>query len=160
MRTVLKYCRTCRAMHEDGCPAEEPIEDKRYDPSAGYDEFLSGPRSGTFQKCASCGGLHEISAWPHNCLPPDYDLRSDLAAPMVVSDSLEAMAGSLNGMKSMADGKFYTSKAKYRADLRARGYVEVGNDPARLRPSKKVRADEKKIRAAAERAVSKIGLGA
>lgn len=160
MKTVLRYCSACRAMHEAACPKAEPVEDKRYDPSAGYDEFLSGPRAGVFQKCASCGGVHEISHWPHNCLPPSYDLRSDLAAPMVVSDSLEVMAGSLNGMQSMADGKFYTSKARYRADLRARGYVEVGNDPARLRPSKKVRADEKKIRAAVERAASKVGWGA
>lgn len=30
--------------------------------------------------------------------------------------------------QSQADGKWYSSKAAYRADLRARGYEEVGNE--------------------------------
>jgi|TARA_R110000803_G_C11987491_1_gene321534 hypothetical protein len=30
--------------------------------------------------------------------------------------------------KSMADGKYYTSKKKYRNEVSARGYEEVGND--------------------------------
>lgn len=155
-----KYCKACGVMHDVAAWPHAKEAAERYDPAANYDEFLSGPRSGSFRKCETCGGMHELSHWPHNCMQPDYDLRSDLAAPMVVSDSLEVMAGSLNGMQSFADGRFYTSKAKYRADLRARGYVEVGNDPARLRPSKKVRADRKKIRAAVERAASKVGWGA
>lgn len=46
--------------------------------------------------------------------------RSPLPAPMVLSDACE--------FRSMADGQTYTSKAAYRADLRARGLVEVGND--------------------------------
>lgn len=33
-----------------------------------------------------------------------------------------------DGFKSMADGKTYTSKAKYRADIRARGYEEIGDE--------------------------------
>jgi hypothetical protein len=39
---------------------------------------------------------------------------------MYISDSVE--------IQSQADGKYYTSKSKYRADLRARGLVEVGDD--------------------------------
>ena len=36
--------------------------------------------------------------------------------------------------RHMADGKLYTSKAKFRAATRAAGCVEVGNDPAIARP--------------------------
>ncbi len=44
--------------------------------------------------------------------------------------------------KSMADGKHYTSKKKYRSDLRARGYEEVGNErPKADKPKDTVRQD-------------------
>ncbi|WP_375453720.1 hypothetical protein [uncultured Methylobacterium sp.] len=45
---------------------------------------------------------------------------SGLARPYVVSDGCEFV--------SMASGRVVTSKAAYRADLRARGLVEVGNE--------------------------------
>lgn len=51
---------------------------------------------------------------------------SSLPRPMVISDSCE--------FRSMVDGKMVTSKAKYRADLRARGYVEVGNEKLNTAP--------------------------
>lgn len=41
--------------------------------------------------------------------------------PMVIPDACE--------IKSMADGKVYTSKRSYYADIRARGYEIVGNEP-------------------------------
>lgn len=43
-----------------------------------------------------------------------------VSCPMYISDGCE--------FQSQADGRVYTSKAKYRADLRARGLVEVGDD--------------------------------
>lgn len=46
--------------------------------------------------------------------------RSGLPCPMIISDQCE--------VRSMADGKTYTSKAKYRASIRAHDCVEVGND--------------------------------
>lgn len=36
--------------------------------------------------------------------------------------------------KHMATGRIHTSKARFRADTRASGCVEVGNDPAISRP--------------------------
>jgi hypothetical protein len=49
--------------------------------------------------------------------------RSDfVAAPMLNLDTME--------MRSMADGKVYTSKSHYRASLKAHGYREVGNEIA------------------------------
>lgn len=53
----------------------------------------------------------------------------------VISDTCE--------VKSMADGRMYTSKSRYRADLRARNLVEVGNDiAAHLRTSEPSAARE------------------
>lgn len=48
--------------------------------------------------------------------------KTGLARPMVISDSLG------DGVQSMADGKVYTSKARLRAEYRAHGVEEVGND--------------------------------
>jgi hypothetical protein len=58
----------------------------------------------------------------HLAPPPPRGPRSSLPRPYFIGDTVE--------MKSMADGRMYTSKAAYRADLRARGLVEVGNDTA------------------------------
>lgn len=52
---------------------------------------------------------------------------SGLARPYVVSDGCEFV--------SMASGKVMTSKAAYRADLKARGLVEVGTDTSWERQS-------------------------
>lgn len=44
--------------------------------------------------------------------------------PMVISDAMDEMW-------SPVDGKRYTSKSKYRAEIRARGLTEVGNERQR-----------------------------
>lgn len=58
--------------------------------------------------------------------------------------------GAPEPFQSMADGKFYTSREKYRADLRARGFEEVGNeraafDPQPFRPSGGVADDIRRV---------------
>lgn len=45
----------------------------------------------------------------------------DVDAPFVIQDEMEPM-------QSMADCKYYTSKAIYRRSLREQGFIEVGND--------------------------------
>jgi hypothetical protein len=57
---------------------------------------------------------HEAAPLSHPGAP------SDLPRPFVVSDGCEFV--------SMVDGSTVTSKSRYRADLRARGYEEVGNE--------------------------------
>lgn len=37
-------------------------------------------------------------------------------------------------IKSHADGKGYTSKSRYRAELKARGMIELGNERPQLQP--------------------------
>lgn len=55
--------------------------------------------------------------------------RSGLSAPSVISDTMEPT--------EQVDGRFYTSKAAFRATGRALGLVEIGNEkaPPRERPS-------------------------
>ena len=104
-------------------------------------------------RCKICGDLHDVYNWPGNHMPEQYDLQSELGAPYFISDNLEALGG-LNGIQSMADGRFYTSKAKMRAEYRARGLTEMGNSkPA---PFKKPKPDRKAIRDAVKRAAWQV----
>lgn len=80
-------------------------------------------------------------------IPP---ARSSLPCPMVIGDSVE--------IKSMVDGKIYTSKAALRRSYRERGYIEVGNEE--LKPPPKPKPDRKKIRESVEKAFSRAGIPA
>lgn len=74
--------------------------------------------------------------------------RSNLAAPMIMSDSVE--------VKSMVDGKIYTSKAALRQSYRAKGYVEVGNEPLKAPPRPK--PDRKAISESVGKAFARVGI--
>lgn len=74
--------------------------------------------------------------------------RSSLPAPMVMSDTVE--------VKSMVDGKVYTSKAALRQSYRASGYVEVGNEP--LKPPPKPKPDRKAISDSVGKAFARAGI--
>lgn len=52
--------------------------------------------------------------------------RSDLPRPMVISDHMDLL-------QSMANGRWYDSKAAMRGATRAAGCEEVGNDPCLTR---------------------------
>lgn len=58
-------------------------------------------------------------------------------APMVISDNMDFT-------RHMADGKYYTSKAAFRAATKAAGCVEVGTDPAVTRPRKQIKLSREK----------------
>lgn len=68
-------------------------------------------------------------------------------AAYVISDSMEMT-------RHMADGKYYSSKAKFRQVTKAHGCVEVGNDPSIMNPKPrewiKPRAVEPDIKRAIE----------
>lgn len=78
-----------------------------------------------FRACRYCGGVHQLGRVPDNCREPSYDLRSEKAAPAVQSDNLP---NGIHGIVSMADGRHYDSKARYLAEVKARGCEVVGND--------------------------------
>lgn len=50
-------------------------------------------------------------------------VRKSYGYAYVISDDLGT-----HGIKSMADGKQYDSKSKYRSALKSQGYVEMGSD--------------------------------
>lgn len=77
--------------------------------------------------------------------------RADLSVPHVISDTMPAT--------EHVDGKFYESKSAYRRVTRERGYVEVGNDPARLRKPERPKGDKAKRKEAVKKAVAQV-LGA
>ncbi len=70
--------------------------------------------------------------------------RSRLATPHVVSDTMPAT--------QHVNGKFYESKSVFRAITKAEGCIEVGNDPARLRPKAPPKPDSRANREAIQRA--------
>lgn len=154
-RTTYKKCKSCGATYDVGafpdghCAA---VESKAADASALEDPYsMDRPMidgRATFRKCSSCGGLHDVNNWPDNHREWVPDNRSELAAPMVVSDSLDYM-------ESQFDGKRYTSKRRYRAELRGRGYVEVGNEnPGAHRARKDGKAHRTSVNESLQRAVS------
>lgn len=66
--------------------------------------------------------------------------------PYVISDEIDAT-------RHMADGRHYTSKAKFRAATKAAGCVEVGTDAAVTRPRKPILLDKGNRRDAIKRAI-------
>jgi len=88
-----------------------------------------------------------------HAVEPAFHKRSILGAPMVIADEMPPT-------QHMADGGTYTSKRKFRAVTRAHGCVEVGNDPAMLRPKPEPKPDRQAVKAAVGKAFSRAGLGA
>lgn len=90
---------------------------------------------------------------PYQPKRADPPRRSALPCPMVISDTMEPT--------EHVDGRYYTSKSKFRAVTKAHGCVEVGNDPARLRrPSREVlnQMARPARHAAIKKAMDKAGL--
>lgn len=92
----------------------------------------------------------EIPAPRKAARPPSK--RSDLAFPMVVSDTMDAV-------QSQVDGKMYDSKSAIRASYRAHDVTEVGNDPARFKPRVKAKIDRREIRNTIDRAKARVERG-
>lgn len=75
--------------------------------------------------CRCCKDFHDTDQpWPEACVA-HFGARTN-AGPQIISDTIEPF-------RSHADGKMYSSKSRYRADLRARGLIEVGNE--RMNPT-------------------------
>jgi hypothetical protein len=82
----------------------------------------------SYRLCKYCGDLHQLGAWPHNCLP-DKPARSDFPSPYVISDYLP---GGINGLYHHAACEKIDSKSAYRRATREHGCIEVGNEKAAL----------------------------
>jgi hypothetical protein len=108
------------------------------------------------RRCRVCGDYHWLSQWPHNHVEEEQ-ARSSLPAPMVISDTIEPV-------KSMADGKYYSSKAALRSTYKPSGnpqgisYVEVGNETASI-GSKSKRDSKKEINESLQKALARYERG-
>lgn len=78
--------------------------------------------------------------------------RSDIPAPMIIGDHIEPV-------QSMASGKMYDSKSALRSEYKAMGFVEVGNDAARLQPKPKEKPDRTSIRDSVKKAAAQWSSG-
>ncbi|XUM19761.1 hypothetical protein ACRAVF_19030 [Bradyrhizobium oligotrophicum S58] len=76
--------------------------------------------------------------------------RSDLPCPRLASDIMEPV-------QSMVSGKFYDSKSALRAEYRATGHVEKGND--RRPPWKMPRTPRAVIKETVRKAVARVERG-
>jgi hypothetical protein len=72
--------------------------------------------------------------------------------PNFISDTQEPLEHPLTG-------KFYTSKREFSRITRERGYEEVGNDPNRLKPRQKPKADKQAIKESVQKAVARYKNG-
>jgi hypothetical protein len=117
-----------------------------------------------YRICKLCGDLHDVDQWPDNHREWKIDNRSELAAPMIIRDSMEPV-------KSMLDGQMYDSKRRLRRTYKEAGVIEVGDDKSytnpeymrRQAPSEVKRRKEtqkKKVEAAVGKALSRAGFGA
>lgn len=106
-----------------------------------------------YRRCHACGGYHWLSEWPDNHYS-EAPARSDLSAPMVIGDTQDEL-------KSMADGKMYSSKSAMRASYKAANnplgvdFIEVGNDPGRFREKPKPKIDGAAIEASIGKSISR-----
>jgi len=78
--------------------------------------------------------------------------RSSLPAPMLISDTMEPV-------QHPCTGEYFASKRAFRAVTKAHGCVEVGNDPARLKPKPKPQPNRKAIRQSVEKAFAQHASG-
>uniref|UniRef100_E6VFM0 Uncharacterized protein n=1 Tax=Rhodopseudomonas palustris (strain DX-1) TaxID=652103 RepID=E6VFM0_RHOPX len=89
---------------------------------------------------------------PRRARPDVTAQRSDFPCPRIASDVMEPV-------QSQLDGKIYDSKSALRRTYRAAGVIEVGNDPARLKPRKRQKVDDKAIAEAVDKAAARVERG-
>jgi hypothetical protein len=91
-----------------------------------------------------------MDEWPHTYSAPVGQSEA-LPVPMFISDTMEPT--------EHVDGKLYTSKSQFRATTKAHGFIEVGNDPARLRPKPRVKTTRAEIKESVQKAAARIRAG-
>ena len=84
-----------------------------------------------------------------NDVVPDY---TPGAAPNVISDSMEPT-------RHMATGKYHTSKSAFRADTKASGCIEVGNDSSLTKPRTLIPLDRGSRREAIRKSIYELKNG-
>lgn len=96
-----------------------------------------------FGLCKFCEEIHEYGRWPHNCVEPALDLRSDFPSPMIMSSTLDDGRG--HGVVNPVDGKRYANRRQFEAEVQAHGCTVMGNDPLSYKRQKPPEIDANDI---------------
>lgn len=107
-----------------------------------------------YRFCKYCEELHQLGAWPHNCLEPAPQ-RSDFPSPYVVSDYLP---GGVNGLFHHGVARKIDNKAGYRRATRESGCVEVGNEYVASKTRKFVGMTDTQIESAVNDAINEVAV--
>jgi len=109
--------------------------------------------------CRICMVWHDVESWPPKCVSIRSSARSDdLPVPNVITDSIEPV-------QSMADGRYYSSKAALRATYKPSGnpqgesYIEVGNEATKPYTPPQPKIETAGIDAALHKAVARYERG-
>jgi hypothetical protein len=102
--------------------------------------------------CRMCGNWHELEAWPIECFKVASAASDTIPVPYFISDTMEPTLHPL-------DQRHYTSKSTFERITREGGYETVGNDPARLRPPPKPKADKQAIKNSVQKAMARFRNG-
>lgn len=74
--------------------------------------------------------------------------------------TMNFISDTMDATRHMADGKYYTSKAAFRAATKAAGCIEIGNETKYLqKPRKPVKLDRRKRREDIKKAISDLRNG-
>ena len=84
-----------------------------------------------------------------------------LAPPKIIRNDprVHVIGDVMAPVRSMANGKIYDSKGKYRSDLRAMGLTEVGTDSAAKRPQPQKPYNSADLRRDVEIAIAQVKEG-
>ena len=74
--------------------------------------------------------------------------------PQVISDTV---GSDINGIQSMADGKYYDSKSEYRRSLKEKGLVELGNDAPVVGKGPEASISERELKHDIKTAIEQLG---
>lgn len=74
--------------------------------------------------------------------------------PQVISDYT---GSGINGIQSMADGKYYDSKSAYRKSLKEKGLVELGNDAPTVGKGPEASISERELKQDIKTAIEQLG---
>lgn len=84
----------------------------------------------------------------------EYEKVETRKGPQVISD----YAGKdINGIQSMADGKYYDSKSEYRRSLKEKGLVELGNDAPTVGKGPEASISERELKHDIKTAIEQLG---
>jgi hypothetical protein len=81
----------------------------------------------TYRKCQACGDIHELSAWPRECLEQFKRKRSELSAPFIRADGMDPILNHANGL-------MYDSRSAYERGVKDAGCEIVGNEKLTAKP--------------------------